>query len=54
MAQKYQGIFFKVGNETSWSIESSFRDALEIYYSHKFYSNDVQIWDAITGKLILK
>ena len=52
MTKDYQGKLFKDGNEISWRIDDSFKNALETYYIFKSYSKDVKIWDAVTGKII--
>ena len=50
--KQFKGRFFKVGNEVSWKLSENFKDALEVYYIFKSYTNNVKIWDAVTGKII--
>ena len=53
MAEQYKGNFFKVGDDTTWTLTDSFTDALETFYSLKNSGmDDVKITDAITGKTI--
>lgn len=47
-------MFFKVGDEISWTLTKSFTDALEIAYIYKAFKLPVTIYDAVKNEVIYK